>query len=68
MPQAQVRVLDQLRGEQAGEVKHLADLGAGLDGARAPDAHVVHGLAGADAQRVNQVAGDQHTWAGRRER
>lgn len=60
--QTEVRVLDQLCGEQPGEVKHLADLRPGLDGARAPDAHVVHGLARADAQGVNQVAGDQNTW------
>lgn len=68
VPQPQVRVLDQLRGQQPGEVKHLADLRAGLDGARPPDAHVVHGLARADAQGVDQVACDQDTWADRRGR
>lgn len=61
VPQTEVRVLDQLCGEQPGKVEHLADLRAGLDGARASDAHVVHGLAWAEAERVNQVAGDQDT-------
>ena len=56
---AEVRVLGQLGAEQPGEVKHVLDLSAGLDGARPLDAHVVHRLAGTDAQGVDQVAGYQ---------
>lgn len=65
MPQAQVWVLDQLCTKQAGKVKHLADLCAGLDRARPFNPHVVDGLARADTQGEDQVTGDQHTWTHR---
>lgn len=59
VPQAQVRVLDQLRAEQASEAEHLVDLRPRLDGARPLDPYVVDGLAGAEAESVDQVTGDQ---------
>lgn len=62
MPQAEVRVLNQLRAEQASEVKHLVYLCPRLDRTRPFNAHIVDGLAGADAQAVDQVAGYQDTF------
>lgn len=59
VPQAQVGVLHQLRAQQTSEAEHLVDLRPGLDGARSFDPHVVDGLAGAEAESVDQVAGDQ---------
>lgn len=59
VPQAQVRVLDQLRAEQASKAEHLVDLRPCLDGARTFDPYVVDGLARAEAESVDQVTGDQ---------
>lgn len=59
MPQVKIWVLKQLRAKQASKVKHLIYLRLRLDGTRPFNAHVVDGLAGADAQAVDQVAGDQ---------
>lgn len=64
VPQAQVRVLHQLRAEQASEAEHLVDLRPGLDGARPFDPHVVDSLAGAETERVYQVTGNQNGWQG----
>ena len=65
VPQVQVWILDQLCTEQAGKVKHLADLCAGLDRARTFNPHVVDGLTRADPQGEDQVTGDQHAWTHR---
>ena len=51
--EAEVWVLGQLGAEQPGKVKHVLDLSTGLDGAGPLDAHVVHCLAGTDAQGVD---------------
>lgn len=59
MPQAEVRVLGQLRTEQTSKVEHLRDLGSGLDRARPFNSYIVDCLAWADAQDVDQVTGDK---------
>lgn len=61
MPQAEVRVLDQLCSKQASKVKHLGDLCSGLDRARPFNSYIVHSLTWADAQSVDQVTGDEDT-------
>lgn len=67
VPQAEIRVLDQLCTKQASKVKHLADLRTGLDGARTLDPHVVNSFTRTDTQGVNQVTGYQDPWAEKQE-
>lgn len=62
MPQVKIWVLKQLCAKQASKVKHLIYLRPRLDGTRPFNAHVVDGLAGADAQAVDQVAGYQDAY------
>lgn len=59
MPQAEVWILDQLRAEEPSKVKDLVYLRARLNRSRPFDAHIVDGLAGADAQGVDQVTSNQ---------
>lgn len=59
MPQADVRVLDQLSTKQASKIKHLGDLCSCLDRARPFNSYIVDSLTWGDAQGVDQVAGDQ---------
>lgn len=61
VPQVKIWVLNQLRAKHASEVEHLIYLRPRLDRARPFNAHVVDGLAGADAQAVDEVTGYQDT-------
>lgn len=61
VPQAEVRVLNQLCAEQPSKVKHLVYLRPGLDGTGPFNAHIVDSLTGANSQSVDQVTGYQDT-------